>query len=73
MRDVICNDTVLFCRPYCGSVVTRTRNVSEYMLVLTVCVVTFVVTFIQSTLSNIDQLTFSKLNHMMWSGHKAAQ
>jgi len=26
-------------RPYCGSVVTRTRNVSEYMLVLAVCLV----------------------------------
>jgi len=24
-------------RPYCGSVVTRTRNVSEYMLVLALC------------------------------------
>jgi len=31
-------------RPYCGGVVTRTQNVSEYMLVLTVCLV-----FIQST------------------------
>jgi len=26
-------------RPYCGGVVTRTRNVSEYMLVLAVCLV----------------------------------
>jgi len=24
-------------RPYCGGVVTRTRNVSEYMLVLALC------------------------------------
>ena len=26
-------------RPHCGGVVTRTRNVSEYMLVLAVCLV----------------------------------
>jgi len=26
-------------RPYCGGVVTRTRNVSEYMLVLALCLV----------------------------------
>jgi len=26
-------------RPYCGGVVMRTRNVSEYMLVLTLCLV----------------------------------
>jgi len=26
-------------RPYCGGVVTRTQNVSEYMLVLTLCLV----------------------------------
>ena len=26
-------------RPYCGAVVTRTRNVSEYMLVLALCLV----------------------------------
>ena len=32
VRDVICNETVPF-RPYCEGVVTRTRNVSEYMLV----------------------------------------
>jgi len=30
-------------RPYCGSVVTRTRNVSEYMLVLALCLVRSVV------------------------------
>jgi len=28
-------------RPYCGSVVTRMRNVSEYMLVLALCLVYF--------------------------------
>jgi len=28
-------------RPYCGGVVTRTRNVSEYMLVLAVCLVCY--------------------------------
>jgi len=26
-------------RPYCGGVVTRTRNVSEYMLVYSLCLV----------------------------------
>jgi len=26
-------------RPYCGGVVTRTRNVSEYMLILALCLV----------------------------------
>jgi len=26
-------------RPYCGGVMTRTRNVSEYMLVLALCLV----------------------------------
>jgi len=30
-------------RPHCGGVVTRTRNVSEYMLVLALCLVTFYV------------------------------
>jgi len=29
-------------RPYCGGVVTQTRNVSEYMLVLDLCLVSFV-------------------------------
>jgi len=29
-------------RPYCRDVITRTRNVSEYMLVLTLCLVIFV-------------------------------
>ena len=38
MRDVICNEAVPF-RPYCGGVITRTRNVSEYMLVLAVSLV----------------------------------
>jgi len=28
-------------RPYCGRVVTRTRNVSEYMLVLVLCLVIY--------------------------------
>jgi len=32
-------------RPYCGGVVTRTRNVSEYMLVLALCLV-FVPSFL---------------------------
>jgi len=30
-------------RPYCGGVVARTRNVSEYMLVLALCLVVVVV------------------------------
>jgi len=30
-------------RPYCGDVVTRTQNVSEYMIVLALCLVSFVV------------------------------
>jgi len=30
-------------RPYCGDVVTRTRNVSEYMLVLALCLVIYLV------------------------------
>ena len=29
-------------RPYCGGVVTQTRNVSEYMLVLALCLVAVV-------------------------------
>jgi len=32
---------VPFC-PYCGGVVTRTRNVSEYMLVLALCLFAFI-------------------------------
>jgi len=28
-------------RPYCAGVATRTRNVSEYMLVLALCLVLF--------------------------------
>jgi len=31
-------------RPYCGGVVTRTRNVSEYMFVLALCLVKLVTT-----------------------------
>jgi len=36
--DVICKEAVPF-RPYCAGVATRTRNVSEYMLVLALCLV----------------------------------
>jgi len=36
--DVICNEAVPF-RPYCAGDATRTRNVSEYMLVLALCLV----------------------------------
>jgi len=36
--DVICNEAVPF-RPYCAGAATRTRNVSEYMLVLAPCLV----------------------------------
>ena len=36
MCDVIYNEAVPF-RPYCADVATRTRNVSEYMLVLALC------------------------------------
>jgi len=36
--DVPAACAVPFC-PYCGGVVTRTRNVSEYMLVLAPCLV----------------------------------
>ena len=39
--DVICNEAVPF-RPYCAGVATRTRNVSEYMLALALCLVTIV-------------------------------
>jgi len=38
VRDVICNEAVPF-RPYCRGVVTRTRNVSEYVFVLALCLV----------------------------------
>jgi len=40
--DVICNETVPFC-PYCAGVATRTRNVSEYMLVQSLCLVVFLI------------------------------
>ena len=36
VRDVNCNEAAPF-RPYCGGVVTRTRNVIEYMLILAIC------------------------------------
>ena len=39
--DVPAACTVPF-RPYCGGVVMRTRNVSEYMLVLALCLVLYV-------------------------------
>ena len=47
MCDVICNEAVPF-RPYCAGVATRTRDVSEYMLseymlVLALCLVTFLI------------------------------
>jgi len=41
MRDIGCNEAIPF-RPYCGGVVTRMRNISEYMLVLALCVVVVV-------------------------------
>ena len=47
LYDVICNEAVLF-RPYCARVATRTRNVSEYMLVLALCLVYFCDQFIVS-------------------------
>jgi len=43
VRDVIGNKAVQF-RPYCGGVVTRTRNVSEDMLVPALCLVLTVYT-----------------------------
>ena len=36
----ICNEVVPF-RPYCDGVVMQMRNVSEYMLVLDLCLVSF--------------------------------
>jgi len=36
-----------FC-PYCGGVVTQTQNVSEYMLVLAVCLVAVIVAVVNS-------------------------
>ena len=36
----MCNEVVPF-RPYSGGVVTRTRNFSEYMRVLAVCLVLY--------------------------------
>ena len=39
MRDVICNEGIPF-RPCFGGVVMPTRNVSKYMLVLALCLVT---------------------------------
>jgi len=36
---------VPFC-PYCGGVVTRAQNVSEYMLVLALCLVHFSIAFV---------------------------
>jgi len=30
-------------RPYCGGVVTRTRNISEYMVVLALCLVIIII------------------------------
>jgi len=36
-------------RPYCGDVVTRTRNVSEYMLVLALCLVNIAVSLLNLT------------------------
>jgi len=35
-------------RPYCGGVVTRTRNVSEYMLVIALCLVIAIISMIVS-------------------------
>jgi len=44
-------------RPYYGSVVTRTRNVSEYMLVLTLCLVGLVTGERFSLVGNLCQLS----------------
>jgi len=39
--DIVC--AVPF-HPYCGGVVMRTQNVSEYMLVLVLCLVIIIIT-----------------------------
>jgi len=41
--DFICNEAVPF-RPYCAGDATRTRNVSEYMRVLALCLVIIIIT-----------------------------
>jgi len=50
-HHTVCNEAVPF-RPYCAGVATRTRNVSEYMLVLALCLFIFVVVHNHSTLLN---------------------
>jgi len=41
-------------RPYCGGVVTRTRNLSEYMLVLALCLVSYSISImISSTVEHV--------------------
>ena len=52
--DVICNEAVPF-RPYCVGVATRTRNVSEYMLVLAVCLVYYHLTQQTSSAASLKQ------------------
>jgi len=39
-------------RPYCGGVVTRTQNVSEYMLVLALCQVVCCTLLLQSLVTS---------------------
>jgi len=53
--NVICNEAVPF-RPYCVGVATRTRNVSEYMLVLAVCLVIIVVSHDGRVIRQVLQL-----------------
>ena len=62
MRDVICNEAVPF-RPYCGGVVTRTPNVSEYMLVLVLCLVTII--------SRVASLYIERKRDDYWYSHVA--
>jgi len=64
VRDVICNEAVPF-RPYCGGVVTRTRNVSENMLVLSLCLVVISV-FCDGTCRYGILAPFSRCRQILW-------
>ena len=64
MRDVIGNKAVQF-RPYCGGVVTRTRNVSEDMLVPALCLVLTVYTEFR-IVNKTGGILYCNANTVVW-------
>ena len=70
MCDVICNEAVQF-RSYCAGVATRTRNVSEYMLVLALCLVLLYCSDETQDICGIDRSVVQSIAQSPWRHPRA--